>query len=141
MVEQPARHGKMTERPLAAAGLVLLGGLILFIEGVGIIVVATPVGQSAYSTFPSDAASIGGLGAFLGFVLFLLGIYLLLEPPYHRGFGIAALVLSLITLWINFAFLIPVVLMLAGGILAFVFKPEVEAGSMTRVEDRSRPLG
>ena len=131
----------MTERPVAAAGLVLLGGLILFVEGVATIVAATPVGPWAYLVLPSDAAAIGGLGAFLGFVLFLLGIYLLLEPPYHRGFGVAVVVLSLVTLWINFGFLIPVVLMLVGGILAFVFKPEVETGSMTGVEDTSHPLG
>lgn len=139
MVQQLSRQGKRMERPLVPSGLVLLAGLLIFVDGLAILIAGTPTGPYADISFPSSLAEIGGLGAFFGFVLFLLGIYLLLEPLNHRAFGIGVIVVSLITLWINFGFLIEVVLALIGGVLAIVFDPGIEVRSRPRAEDQGRP--
>lgn len=136
MPEHPEGPGESVARPFAAAGLVISGGLLLLAEGVAIDIADTPGSQSSYSIFPSDGASIGALGAFFGFVLLLLGVYLLVEPAFHRGFGIGVVALSLITIWINFGFLVPVILIVLGGILGIMFRPDPQARSMPRTRER-----
>lgn len=120
---------------MAASGLILLAGLLLFVDGVAILAAGTPTGPYAYYALPSVSALVGGMGAFFGFVLILFGIYLLLEPLNHRAFGIVVIGVSLITVGFSFEFLIEAILAVFGGILAILFSPGVEVRSIPRAGD------
>jgi len=138
MEAQSVQRRAKTERPLVASGMVLLSGLILLVDGIVVSIAANASTPLVFYNTPTEAAWLGGLAAFFGFVLILLGIYILFEPKYHRGFGIAVLVVSLITLYADSGVLVGLVFAFIGGILAIVFKPESAARPTTGVGDRNR---
>jgi len=91
-----------------------------------------------FNNVPTEAAWLGGLAAFFGFVIIMLGVYILLEPQYHLGFGIAVLALSLITLYVDSGVWVGLIFAFIGGIFSIVFRPESTPGSRTAAGDLSR---
>jgi hypothetical protein len=136
MDEPLSRRGAKVVRPLAASGFVLLGGLLLFVDGALIAIAAS--GPSCFYCGAPTAAWNGSLGAFSGFVLLMLAVYLLLEPQLHRALGIAVVVLSLIVLYIDLGFLFEVLLASIGGILAILFQPNLGTQPTNGAGDQSR---
>ncbi|HYB78350.1 MAG TPA: DUF6114 domain-containing protein [Thermoplasmata archaeon] len=138
MEAQPVRGPAKIERPLVASGLVLLSGLILLIEGIVGSIAANAATPLVFNNIPTEAAWLGGLAAFFGFAIIMLGIYILLEPQYHLGFGIAVLAVSLITFYADSGVLIGLIFAFIGGVLAIVFRPASDPRSRTAVGGRSR---
>ena len=139
---EPVAGSSKPDRPYVASGLVLLGGLILLVFGAIIGFAASaispaPLNQGPYG--PPVAAWTGSLGAFFGFVIVLLGVYLLIEPQFHLGFGVAVVVLSVVLTLFDFVFIVGILLAAFGGILAIVFKPQSASNSMADAADGSRP--
>ena len=138
MAAEPVPGGARTERPFTASGLVLLSGVILLVDGILESIAANASTPLVFNNVPTEAAWLGGLAAFFGFVIIMLGIYILVEPTHHLGFGIAVLAVSLITLYADTGVWVGLIFAFIGAILAIVFRPSSQPRSNTVAADRNR---
>lgn len=118
----------MTEdRPLGALALGVIAGVLDILVGVALIglsQVATSLGSSPLS-FALGAEGAAGLIFGLLFVLLAIGLYR--SPEAHRGYGVAMLVVAVLSVVVGLGMLLGGIFGFIGGILAIVFPDESDA--------------
>jgi len=128
------------DRPIAALVVSLLGSILIFAEGVLLIIATTSAGPLDNSPGP---AGMGLLGAFLGFILVTLSLIMYWSPESHVGYGIAILVFSILAIFSGGGFFVGTILGAIGGVLALIFTPSYDpfeegVGDGGSVEERFR---
>ena len=128
------RGSLAVERPIAAAVISALGGLLILLYGVVLIAAASIILRFLPVPLQGQASDIGSLlriwgviGVILGGLILLLGLLMLAKPARAKPLGIAVLVLSLASITGGAGLLVGLVLGLVGGILGIVFKPTPRA--------------
>jgi len=120
--------GTARESPSVAFGLALAGGIIIIL--VGIVVAAL---GAAFTLF------IAGLGGIFGLVGIVWGVLIIVfanllrsKPEGHVGYGVAIIILALLS-WVGAfgGFGLGFLLALIGGILAIVWNPSVSSVNVT----------
>jgi hypothetical protein len=127
------------EKPIAATVLTLIGGVLIL--GVGLVVAS--VGSTLASVGVGVGGALGALGALavlLGIILLGLAVQLYRNPDSHTGYGIAIIVLSLLSIVGGGGAIIGLILGLVGGILAVVFHPSDEMEPFPDVRSRSQGI-
>ena len=117
----------MSDRPIGAFILSLLGGVLILAEGAILAALSSAVGSAGCVGCSEAGQVIGGVGAFgvlMGILVVILSVILLARPENHLGLGIAILVFSLLSFFGGAGFVLGLILGVVGGILAIVFVPE-----------------
>ncbi|MGC2035197.1 MAG: zinc ribbon domain-containing protein [Thermoplasmata archaeon] len=111
------------DRPLLAALLIFVGGV--FDLAFGFIVAATGFTYYGLGIGPAagDLAAVGIASLLLGLVLVIVALAFSAVPESHVGVGVLAVVLALITFPLGGGFGVGFALALAGGALAFAWRP------------------
>jgi|GEM_PF-1603302 len=114
------------ERPIGAFVLSLIGGILILFEGAVLSIAASVVGASGFIGAGNLLGGLGFLGLFFGFVIVVLAIQVFRNPDAHVAYGIAILVLSLVSILGGGGFFLGLILGAIGGILAIVFEESEE---------------
>jgi Family of unknown function (DUF6114) len=114
------------ERPIAATILSLLAGLLIVIGGLFIASLGSDVSAAGYYAAGGLLGGLGLLGLLFGFLIVLLSIGMYRNPEGAVGYGIAILVLSLLSVFSGGGFILGLILGVIGGILGIVFHPSEE---------------
>lgn len=110
------------DRPTLAFALSLVAGLLMFVEGIYLSIAASVVSSAGFVGAGDILGGLGFVGAFFGFIVILLAIFLFRNPEAHVGYGVAILVLSLLSFFGGGGFLVGVLLGVIGGILAIIYQ-------------------
>jgi MFS family permease len=111
-------------RPTAAFVVSLLGGLLMFIEGVVLSIASSIASSLGLFAAGSVLSGLGFLGGIFGFLVIVLSIQLFRHPDSHKGYSIAILVVSLLSVFGGGGFILGLVLGLIGAVLGLLFSPE-----------------
>lgn len=111
-------------RPTGAFVASIVGAVLMLVEGVYLSVVGSVASGAGLVAAGSLLGGLGFLGAFFGFIVLILSILLFRNPDSHTGYGIAILVLSLLSIFGGGGFIIGLIVGAIGGILAIVFQPD-----------------
>jgi hypothetical protein len=112
------------ERPLWAFALSLFAGLLMLVEGVFLSIVGSVASGSGALAVGAVLGGLGFLGALFGVFVVIFAILLFANPDSHVGYGIAILILSLISIVGGGGFILGLALGVIGGILAIIFEPD-----------------
>ncbi|MCI4358146.1 MAG: hypothetical protein L3J95_00725 [Thermoplasmata archaeon] len=108
--------------------LSILAGVLMIIDGAFLSIAGGVVSSAGYADAGALLGGLGFLGGFFGFIVVVLSILLFISPDSHVGYGIAILLLSLLSIVGGGGFIIGLILGVIGGIVAIVFVPEDGAG-------------
>jgi uncharacterized protein DUF6114 len=114
------------DSPTAASVVSLIGGVLILIGGLFVAALGGAVNAAGYYAAGGALSGLGLLGALFGFIIILLAIGMYLHPDQTVGYGIAILILSLLSLVSGGGFIIGLILGVIGGILGIVFHPSDE---------------
>jgi hypothetical protein len=114
----------MTEprRPIGAFILSVFGGFLIILEGIVVVLLGDILGDLGAGPLAAEVVGLGVLTAVLGLAVFFLAVGILLAPEHHSGYGIAVLVLSLISFLVGGGFYLGGIFGCAGGVLAIYFQ-------------------
>ncbi len=116
------------EKPTAGFVLGLIGGILILIEGLLFVVIASMA--STISGFVSMPIDFGGLfmalaaiGLIFALIVMLSSVMLYMRPASHVLWGVLLLLFSIFSFIIGGGFYLGAILGLIGGILGIIFKP------------------
>lgn len=127
-------------KPILAFLLTLIGAILMIVEGIFLTVVGSAAGTAGFASAATLLGDLGFLGGLFGFIVLLLAIALFRNPYSHVGYGIAILILSLLSLFGGGGFILGLILGMVGGIMAIIFSPEQDdlPPSLAPVPDPTR---
>ena len=116
----------MSEKPTAGFVLSLIGGIFIFLVGLGLAALGNIVGSMP--GVPLGGANaltmLGAIGAVNGLVVMIFGVLLYVRPHQHVVWGVLIIVFSVVSLFDSLGgFFIGLILGLIGGIMGVVYKP------------------
>ena len=116
----------MGEKPTAGFVLSLIGGIFIFLVGLGIAALGNIIGSMP--NVPLGGANaltmIGAIGAVNGILVMVFGVLLYVRPHQHVVWGVLIIVFSIVSLFDSLGgFFIGLILGLIGGIMGVVYKP------------------
>lgn len=109
--------------PVGAFILSMLGGILILAAGIYLAIVGGIFSAAGNSLVGGIAEGLGGLGVLLGFLLVGLSFAMFFQPDHHLAYGIAIIVVSLMSAITGAGFILGLILGLVGGILAVLFQP------------------
>lgn len=113
-------------RPLGAFIFSLIGGILIFIEGIFLGLAAGVATSEGVAPVGGALAGLAALAIFLGLLLMILAIVLYLAPEMHVGLGVAILLFSLLSIFAGAGFWLGLIFGVVGSVLAIVFHPDPE---------------
>ncbi|MCI4348032.1 MAG: DUF6114 domain-containing protein [Thermoplasmata archaeon] len=125
-----------SERPIVGFALSLLGGILVLGDGMVPMAVGSAVSVGPLAPAGAIVSALGALGFLLGVVICLLAVALYRNPESHQGYGIAILILSLVSIISGGGFILGLILGSAGGIFGIVF----EESEPLPLFDREEPV-
>jgi hypothetical protein len=114
------------EAPVAATIVSLIGGILILIGGLAVAALGGDLGAAGDYAASGLLSGLGLLGALFGFIIILLAIGMYLHPESTVGYGIAILILSVLSLSSGGGLILGTILGVIGGILGIVFHPSEE---------------
>jgi hypothetical protein len=126
-------------RPALAFALSLFAGLLMLVDGIYLFAVANAATVAGFATASSLIGVVAFLGVFFGFIVIILAVLLYRNPEAHTGYGIAILVLSLLSIFGGGGFLLGLVLGAIAGIFAILFEPDPWESSFVPVPSTTSP--
>ena len=109
--------------PVGAFILSLIGGILILGAGIYLAIVGGSLAAAGNPVLGGVAQGLGGLGVFIGLLLVILSFALFIQPDHHVGYGVAIIVLSVMSVLTGAGFILGLILGLIGGILAILFQP------------------
>ena len=119
----------MSEKPTAAFILVLIGGVLIFLNGLILLALSTIAAAIAATIVPLPhiatlIIALGSIGLIFGILLIIASIKINSgNPSMVRTWSIVALILSILSLFLCNGFIIGFILALVGAILGLIWKP------------------
>ncbi|MGI0054604.1 MAG: DUF6114 domain-containing protein [Thermoplasmata archaeon] len=117
----------MANKPTVAFVLSLIGGILILLVALVFAAVLLVVGTAflflGRGTGASIAIGYGVGGLLIGILIIAFAGLLLRHPRNHVGYGIAIVVLSLVSIVVGAGFYLGLILAFVGGILAIVYQP------------------
>lgn len=111
------------DKPSAAFGFSIAGGVLIFLAGLILAALATVVATVSHNP---GILALGWFGSVCGLLIVALAAVFYSRPSFTKVGGALVIVLSIISIPFTFGgFVIGFVLALVGGILALVWKPFV----------------
>jgi len=112
------------ERPTGAGILTIVGGLFILLGGIAELSIGSAVSAITLGQGGGVLEGLGALGILMGILILVLGIAILTAYESAAAYGVAVIILSVISLASFFGgFVIGFILALIGGILATTWEP------------------
>ncbi len=116
------------EKPTAGFVLGLIGGILILLEGLFLVVIASAA--SALGGIVGSPIDFGGLfmaiaaiGVIFALIVIVASVMLYMKPASHVAWGVILLLFSIFSFVVGGGVDIGAILGLVGGILGIIFKP------------------